>query len=501
MSKYQFNASDIYLPGTDIPKNRLGITEPDLLHQVEEALLQQALSEAKDLTKRNARPGILGLAEHELTLWHADAVELFLQENSLSHSNIDVIGFHGQTVIHRPDIRLTVQLGDGAALARRTGCTVVHDMRAADVAPSRLDAAKAAATKILDGLRFRDEAAIIIAGDTPDVIAGMSDQAPTLRDAVNGIPASDNSTRLSAALELGRQLIGEHPHGQIVVLTDGAVDVKDFLLAGESDTFGGPLTVSTTAGPRRSSKAATPIEYRLFATAASNVGITQWQVRRTMNDPLGYEILASVRNASAKAVACRLELSLDDVPVDIIPLMLKPEERWSRSIEKTSLAGGRLHGKLTQIRSANDCRETVTSTGMTSDEPDMLMTDNSAWALLPGRKTQSVLIVSQDNLFLQKVFEANPMVEVTVRKDFPAEWPADSIIVLHGQVPKILPSGSVFVVDPIGSCDQWEQGTAIENPIVTEQENASPLMHHIRLENVIMPEAKQLTFTRAFNYK
>lgn len=42
MSKYQFNASDIYLPGTDIPKNRLGITEPDLLHQVEETLLQQA---------------------------------------------------------------------------------------------------------------------------------------------------------------------------------------------------------------------------------------------------------------------------------------------------------------------------------------------------------------------------------------------------------------------------------------------------------------------------
>lgn len=42
MSKYQFNASDIYLPGTDIPKNRLGITEPELLHQVEETLLQQA---------------------------------------------------------------------------------------------------------------------------------------------------------------------------------------------------------------------------------------------------------------------------------------------------------------------------------------------------------------------------------------------------------------------------------------------------------------------------
>ncbi len=42
MSKYQFRESDIYVPGTDIPKNRLGITEGDLLHEIEEALLQQA---------------------------------------------------------------------------------------------------------------------------------------------------------------------------------------------------------------------------------------------------------------------------------------------------------------------------------------------------------------------------------------------------------------------------------------------------------------------------
>ena len=42
MSKYQFNASDIYLNGTDIPKNKLGITEPEMLHEVEETLLRQA---------------------------------------------------------------------------------------------------------------------------------------------------------------------------------------------------------------------------------------------------------------------------------------------------------------------------------------------------------------------------------------------------------------------------------------------------------------------------
>jgi fido (protein-threonine AMPylation protein) len=42
VSKYQFRESDIYLPGTDIPKNRLGISEADLLHEIEATLLQQA---------------------------------------------------------------------------------------------------------------------------------------------------------------------------------------------------------------------------------------------------------------------------------------------------------------------------------------------------------------------------------------------------------------------------------------------------------------------------
>jgi anhydro-N-acetylmuramic acid kinase len=46
----------------------------------------------------------------------------------------DLIGFHGQTILHRPDQRRTWQLGDAAALARATGLPVAHDFRAADVA-------------------------------------------------------------------------------------------------------------------------------------------------------------------------------------------------------------------------------------------------------------------------------------------------------------------------------------------------------------------------------
>jgi anhydro-N-acetylmuramic acid kinase len=98
------------------------------------ARLRTALDEAADIEERTARPGTLGAVEKDLTERHAAAVAAFLDETGTSRGAVDVIGFHGHTVMHRPEAKLTVQLGDGALLARLTGCQVVNDLRAADVA-------------------------------------------------------------------------------------------------------------------------------------------------------------------------------------------------------------------------------------------------------------------------------------------------------------------------------------------------------------------------------
>ena len=69
-----------------------------------------------------------------ITEAHVSVVSDFLRDNDLTADTIDVIGFHGQTVLHRPEQRLTVQLGDGQRLADLTGIKVVYDLRAGDVA-------------------------------------------------------------------------------------------------------------------------------------------------------------------------------------------------------------------------------------------------------------------------------------------------------------------------------------------------------------------------------
>jgi anhydro-N-acetylmuramic acid kinase len=101
---------------------------------VERRLLRQALAEAVHLREREARPGILVEAERVVTLAHAEAVASFTAQNRITAQDIDIVGFHGQTVLHRPAEKITVQIGDAAALAKAIHIPVMHDFRAADVA-------------------------------------------------------------------------------------------------------------------------------------------------------------------------------------------------------------------------------------------------------------------------------------------------------------------------------------------------------------------------------
>lgn len=100
----------------------------------ERALLRAAIGEAAALVDRAARPGKVGEAERLITTRHAEAVDAFIAEHGVDRATIGVVGFHGQTVLHRPEKRLTVQIGDGRTLAAALGLTVAWDMRAADVA-------------------------------------------------------------------------------------------------------------------------------------------------------------------------------------------------------------------------------------------------------------------------------------------------------------------------------------------------------------------------------
>ncbi|MGC1305043.1 MAG: anhydro-N-acetylmuramic acid kinase [Caulobacteraceae bacterium] len=108
------------------------------LSEATRALALAATEAAKGWPRGAAEPAEFAPAAEAVAREHFEAAAAFLAANGLSWGEIELIGFHGQTVLHeRPTadrIGRTVQLGDGALLAKLSETPVAFDFRTADVA-------------------------------------------------------------------------------------------------------------------------------------------------------------------------------------------------------------------------------------------------------------------------------------------------------------------------------------------------------------------------------
>jgi anhydro-N-acetylmuramic acid kinase len=114
---------------------RLTLPYDDTLRRDLRDLLDRANSAADTGNGLPLDDPLLADCVRRLTIRHAEAVAAIGED-------ADLIGFHGQTILHRPARRLdrrrrggsTWQVGDAATLAELTGLPVAHDFRSADVA-------------------------------------------------------------------------------------------------------------------------------------------------------------------------------------------------------------------------------------------------------------------------------------------------------------------------------------------------------------------------------
>lgn len=108
------------------------------LTEATRALALAATEAARTWPRGAPPPAVFADAAGAVAAEHFEAAQGFLAEHGLQWSEIDLIGMHGQTVLHeRPDggrIGRTVQLGDAQWLADATATPVAHDFRSADVA-------------------------------------------------------------------------------------------------------------------------------------------------------------------------------------------------------------------------------------------------------------------------------------------------------------------------------------------------------------------------------
>ena len=82
------------------------------------------------LGSQSAPPALIA----EFTRIQSEIVHELMARNGLSSGDIDLIGFHGQTLFHDPANRVTVQIGDGQLMADLTGIDTIAGFRLEDVA-------------------------------------------------------------------------------------------------------------------------------------------------------------------------------------------------------------------------------------------------------------------------------------------------------------------------------------------------------------------------------
>ncbi len=344
----------------------------------------------------------------------------------------------------------------------------------------RLDSAKQSALQMVKGLRFMDEMSVISCHTRPTIRTPFTNHQKTLRQAIESIKPTDIETDLKPAVDLAFDVARTKPNPEIIILSD-------FQSVSEQtvEKFQKSLQ-DTTAEEELTQEQKIKLHLIRIGKDSDNVGITQFRVRKSIVNAFDYETLLTVVNTSDKEKKCSVELYFNESLFDVRPYTLAPGEKKSEIFSNFTFEGGELKAVL--------------------DVVDALPTDNIAYATLPKRELVSVLLVTDENPFLQKVLSVDEKLNLSIMT--PAEYESgakDAQVVVFDQFnPTMLGDGNyMFIYPPKAThpldesannpVTTWDIGEALETPIITDWDRTHPILRHVHLENVLIGEAYEIT--------
>ena len=198
-------------------------------------------------------------------------------------------------------------------------------MRATDVQPSRFEAAKEAARRMISGLRWCDEMAIVTTSPNPVEVQPTTSDELLLRAAVDSAKALPDPPAIEWTIKVARQIGARDrspPH--IVLVTDRCA--RDVAPA------------ATTDG----------VEVLRVGTAAANRAITCFAARRSKTDPTRYEVFVEVQNHGDQTAQGNLALNIDGKSGPSVSFAIEKDGRWKKTFDKVANSNAvRLTAKIT----------------------------------------------------------------------------------------------------------------------------------------------------------
>ena len=354
---------------------------------------------------------------------------------------------------------------------------------------TRLDVAVRRARAELGGLGPVDRALVITAGPEVAVPGPLGRDAEPLRRSLEDVAPQPGEADLGRALALARSALAGQTGGEILVLTDGALDPA---AAGALATCANIEPVPEDM-PEGSAPEDRPIPCRVAAISgpAASVAITAFAARRYPEDREHVEVLAEVHNLGDAPVDVVLDIAADGLSVGKRPLTLAAGERRTEVLRDLDAARTRLVAVL--------------SPG-TGTDPAALgpAGDDRAHAIVPPlRPFRVALITEGTDLFLEAaLLTLQDHIQLTgvgpaKVAGNPAVDEADLVIIDLGAdpLPSPLPARDLVIFDPARRPDSPSPIAAVKElprPFLTEQALGHPLLDGVVLKDVNLARGSHL---------
>ncbi len=345
--------------------------------------------------------------------------------------------------------RHVILVDTSASMGARDGASAVP----------RIELAKRAAHRILEGLSPDEEAMVVGFDSSPHAWSALTAEEPTLRAAVDQLRVSAAPDAIVPALHLAADALIGAGRKRITIVSDGAIDTLALsaLRIGEDP---GALPLADV-----------DVRFEPVApasTSSDNLALTAFSVRRYPANPSAYEILVEIRSYSDRPRHARLTISQEGDPVEITELDLPPQARIQKSLSDLSGEGVQLQASLV------------------ATDFDPLAIDDKAFALLPERRRTKVQLVGTGDLYTEGALLLDRGVDVerrTPKQYDPDRVTADALVFVGFTPPRPAPRPALYLGCEGSGCPFTARGN-VSDPVVTETAKTHPIMRWVALKDL-----------------
>lgn len=340
-------------------------------------------------------------------------------------------------------------------------------MSATDILPDRLSAAREATKDALKDLPAGGKVSVIEAGRTARIVATGTSDLGRVRQAIDSIRPTATRGDLGDALALAQQLAVQSGDAEILVATDAALAVPP------TTRVDAPIRVLRVGDPKGSRNQA------IVALAV-----------RTAPSAVTRSVFISVANLDLERATRRIEVWGDDRLLESRTIAIDAQQKADVIVDDVPTTVSTIEVRLVA----------ATDNAGPNDRPDLLASDDRAWAVVPPERERNILLVGDGDPYLETALSYLPNSHLFGLT--PAEYPAGAVrhdgtawdlIIFEGNLPMRLPATPVLAIAPPKTSDLGVVDGILKNPGIGTLGTDEPVLRYVDLSTAHIAEAVELT--------